>query len=102
MVSAEGMSVSLWDAHSVDSGVYIVMIGYAAGIAMGAMAMKGSMLRWQAIVALVGFGIVLLKMRGGILDSITHGAIGAKLLAVAAIGGVVFSALCIAKPAQAK
>ncbi len=103
MISAEGMSVSLWDAHSAAMGqVLMVMIGFALPIAMGAMAAKGAMQRWQAIVALVGFAFVVFKFRDGFMDMLTHGAIGAKLMWLGAVVGAVLSVLCIAKPEQAK
>lgn len=103
MVSGEGMSISLWDVHSADMGqVLMVMIGYGLGIVAGVMAMKGGMQRWQGIMAVVGFAFVVFKFRGGFLDLITHGAIGGKLMGLAAVAGLVFSVLCIAKPAEAK
>lgn len=104
LASGEGMSVSFWDMHNVDMAqTLMVMVGYGAGLAMGAMAMaKPPMQRWQAIVAAVGFGFVLFKFRGGLIDLITHGAIGAKLMGLAAIVGLVCSVLCAAKPDAAK
>ena len=103
MMSGEGISVSLWDAHSADmGGVLMVLIGFGLGAAMGAMAMKAGMQRWQAIVALLGFALVLVKLRSGFFDMIAHGAIGAKLMGLAALAGAVLSALCVAKPEQAK
>ena len=103
MASGEGMSISFWDVHTVAMFDFLqVAIGYGLGIVMGAMAAKGVMLRWQAIVATVGFALVVVKFRGGFIDLITHGAIGAKLMGIAAIAGLVFSVLCLAKPEQAK
>jgi hypothetical protein len=104
LASGEGMSISFWDMHNVDMAqTMMVMAGYGLGLAMGAMAAaKPPMLRWQAIVALLGFAFVVFKFRGGFLDLITHGAIGAKLMGLAAIAGLVFSGLCLAKPEATK
>jgi hypothetical protein len=100
LVSAEGVSMSFWDMHSVAMGqTLIVMIGFAIPLAMGVMAMKGTMLRWQAIVALLGFAFVVFKFRGGFLDLITHGAIGAKLMGIGAVVGLIAAIICVAKPA---
>lgn len=104
LASGEGISMSWWDLHNVDMvQTMLVMAGFGLGLAMGAMAAaKPPMLRWQAIVALLGFAYVVFKFRGGFLDLITHGAIGAKLMGIAAIAGIVFSGLCLAKPEGSK
>jgi len=103
-VSESGISMSFWGMKALMGGqTYLVMAGFVVGLVMGAMAMaKAPMQRWQAIVALVGFAFVVFKFRGGFLDLITHGAIGAKLMGLAAIAGLVLSGLCIAKPEEAK
>lgn len=98
LVSAEGLSFSFWDGHSADMAqTMMVMIGFAVPLVMGIMGLKG-MLRWQAIVAIVGFAFVLFKFRGGTIDIITHGAIGGKLMGIGAIAGLVFSILAVLKP----
>lgn len=105
MVSAGGASISFFSMKElIGSGqVFMVMGGYAAGLAMGAMAAaKPPMLRWQGIVAIVGFGFVVFKMRDGFLKLITDGAIGAKLMGISAIAGLVLAILCVAKPETAK
>jgi hypothetical protein len=103
-VSMGDESMSFFAMRQVDAGqVYMVMVGYVAAAAMGGMAMaKAPMLRWQSIVALVGFAFVAFKFRGGFMDMLTHGAIGAKLMWVGAVAGLVLSGLTIAKPEQAK
>jgi hypothetical protein len=105
MVSEAGMSISFFKMRELMGAgqVFLVMGGYAAGLVMAALAAaKPPMQRWQGIVAALGFGLVLLKMRGGTIDMITHGAIGAKLMGISAIAGVVFAILCVAKPETAK
>ena len=105
MVSAGGQSISFFSMKElIGSGqVFMVMGGYAAGLAMGAMAAaKPPMQRWQGIVAILGFGFVMFKMRDGFMKLITDGAIGAKLMGISAIAGLVFAILCVAKPETAK
>ena len=103
MISMEGMSISFWDAHKAPDGVqvYLVMAGYALAAAMGAMGAAKGLKRPQAIAALVGFAFVVFKFRGGFFD-LLKAAIGAKLMFVAAVAGVVVSALAIAKPEDGK
>ena len=103
MISMEGMSISFWDAHKAPDGVqvYLVMAGYALAAAMGAMGAAKGLKRPQAIAALVGFAFVVFKFRGGFFD-LLKAAIGAKLMFVAAVAGVVVSALAIAKPEEGK
>ena len=103
MISMEGMSISFWDAHKAPDGVqvYLVMAGYALAAAMGAMGAAKGLKRPQAIAALVGFAFVVFKFRGGFFD-LLKAAIGAKLMFVAAVAGVVVSVLAIAKPEDGK
>jgi hypothetical protein len=103
MISMEGMSISFWDAHKAPDGVqvYLVMAGYALAAAMGAMGAAKGLKRPQGIAALVGFAFVIFKFRGGFMD-LLKAAIGAKLMFIAAIAGVVVSALAIAKPEEGK
>jgi hypothetical protein len=105
MQSFGGKSISFWDYKELmGSGqIFMVMGGYAAGLVMGVLAAaKPPMLRWQGIVAIVGFAFVVFKMRDGFLKLITDMAIGGKLMGIAALGGLVFSILCVAKPETAK
>lgn len=105
MVSAGGESISFFSMKElIGAGqVFMVLGGYAAGLAMGAMAAaKPPMQRWQGIVAALGFAFVMFKMRDGFMKFITDGAIGAKLMGISAIAGLVFAILCIAKPETAK
>jgi hypothetical protein len=102
MISEEGMSISLFKLREADAGmVYIVMAGFAAAAVMGGLALKG-LLRWQAIVATVGFALVLIKFRDGLPTDIFKGAIGSKLMGLSMIGGVICSIIGIAKPEGTK
>jgi hypothetical protein len=100
------ISISLWKAREAPGGaaqVYMVMAGYIAPLIMGAMAAaKPPMLRWQSIVALIGFLFVLFKMRDALPFNIFKGAIGAKLMGLTAYAGAILSALTLAKPETAK
>lgn len=100
------MSISLWKAREAPGGaaqVYMVMAGYIIPMIMGAMAAaKPPMLRWQSIVALLGFLFVLFKMRDALPFNIFKGAIGAKLMGLTAYAGAILSALTLAKPETAK
>ncbi|MBA3817591.1 MAG: hypothetical protein H0X17_01755 [Deltaproteobacteria bacterium] len=103
LVSAEGMSISLFDMRKFDAAnTFIIMGGFAAALAMGAMGAAKGMQRWQSIVAIVGFALIVIKMRSGFLDLITKGAIGAKLIGIAAVVGLVFAILTAIKPEPAK
>jgi hypothetical protein len=85
------------------SQVFMTMAGYVLALVMGAMAAaKPPMQRWQGIVAALGFLWVCFKMRDGFMKLITDGAIGAKLMAISALAGLVVSILCVAKPETAK
>jgi hypothetical protein len=94
------VSASIWDAHSADMGQTLMyMGGFAAALVMGVLAMNGGLQRWQAIVSLVGFALVILKSR----DVISHVmddfvGIGGKLAIFSSIIGVVVSGLALAKP----
>ncbi len=103
MISMEGMSISFWDAHKAPDGVqvYLVMAGYALAAVMGAMGAAKGLKRPQAIAALVGFAFVVFKFRGGFFD-LLKAAIGAKLMFVAAVAGLVVSILAVAKPEDGK
>jgi hypothetical protein len=119
MVSEGPVSFSFWKLPELlkamgapDSGrtqVLITMAGYAAAAVAGLIAVvKPPMQRWQGVLALVGFALVLIKLRaglgtgGGFVDLLKHGAIGAKLMCIAPILGVVVSILSLAKPETAR
>lgn len=106
MMTFGSESISFWKLREAPGGssqVFMTMFGYVAPLVMGAMAAaKPPMLRWQAIVSIVGFAWVVFKMRDGFMKLITDGAIGAKLMGISAIAGLVFAILCVAKPETAK
>ncbi len=103
-VSFGDMSFSLWKTRQGDAAnVYMVMVGFGVPLVMGAMAAaKPPMLRWQSIVALLGFVLVFIKMRQGLPTDIFKGAIGAKLMGLALYAGTICSVLTLAKPETAK
>ena len=71
----------------------------------GLMALLGifrpPMLRFQGLIALIAFAYVIGKMRGGIIDYIRDGGIGAKLIGIAPLAGALFAILSLAFAAAA-
>ncbi len=101
MASFEGVSITFWDGHRGPEGVqtYLVMAGYALGAVMGATGVARGLKRPQAIAAAIGFAFVLLKFRGVFAD-LFKAAIGGKLLLIAAVAGLVVSAIAAATAAD--
>lgn len=100
MVKMGSASISLWDLKGLPGGsgqVYLTLAGFVLGIAMGAAALKGPLKRWQSGVAAAGFALSTVKLRGSFGD----GAIGAKLMFLAAIVGLVVAIVTIVKPEKA-
>lgn len=97
-------SISLWKTREVQAGqVYLIMAGYAAPLVMGALAVaKPPMQRWQSIVAILGFALIVVKMRDALPADFMKGAIGMKLMGLSAIIGLVISIVTAAKPETAK
>lgn len=85
--------------HDTVNGV-ILLAGFVVPLVMAIMGLtKPPFLAWQAAVSLAGFALLAVKTR--IWQSIKH--IGdvptsSKLAMIAIIGGVIVSALAIAKP----
>ncbi len=99
MVSMGGQSISLWDVKAFDAGqVYLVLAGFLLPAIMGGMALKGGLLRWQAGVAIAGFGLCVIKLRPW--GEVFGGAIGAKLMILGAFIGFAASIAAVAKPAK--
>jgi hypothetical protein len=98
-VSFGDMSFSLFAARKGDAAnTFMVMGAFAAAAVMGGMALSKPLLKWQAGVAAAGFGLVLLKLRAAITHVFSQGfGIGAKLIIVAAIAGLVVSILAAVK-----
>lgn len=103
-ISEGPLSLSFWkfrDLPEVGAQPIIALIGFLLAAAMGGMAVaKKSLLRWQAIVALVGFGLAILTkgVRSGLSYEGVSTAIGGKLLFLSAIVGIVAAIAGIAKP----
>jgi hypothetical protein len=99
-------SITFWKMHSIPGQggqIYITMFGYLLALVAGVLAVaKAPMQRWQGILAAVGFAFVIFKMRDGFMKLITDGAIGAKMMAIMALVGLVIAVLCAAKPESAK
>jgi hypothetical protein len=100
---------TFWDLHKapteVGGGVhvYMVMGAFAASLLMGLIgAAKPPFQRWQGIVALLGFAFVLFKMRKVLSAMVKHGGISGRMMIGAAVVGVIFSFLTLAKPETAR
>ena len=78
----------------------LVLVGFILPLAMGIMGLtKPPFQMWQAGVALAGFALVAIKFR--IWSTIKHigdAPLSGKLTMIAIIGGVIVSALALAKP----
>lgn len=99
MVSMGGASISLWEVRAFDAGqVYMVLIGFLLPAVMGGLALKGGLLRWQAGVAIAGFGLCVIKLRPW--GEVFGGAIGAKLMVIGAFLGLIAAIAGVAKPAK--
>jgi hypothetical protein len=99
MVSLGDESISLWKAREGDAAqVYMVMVGYVLGIVGAVLGMK-AMQWWNGLISLAGFLFVAFKFRiwNGFLSMLTDGAIGAKMMWIGCIAGVIFAILSMIK-----
>jgi len=94
---------SFWSMRiHAPADAWMTLFAYAVGFVVPALALlKPPIVRWQALVSALAFAFVLIKLRSVIGVFITDGNIGAKLMVVAPILGLVFSILCVLKPAMA-
>src|SRR5204863_9707741 len=88
---------SFWSMRvHAPADAWMTLFAYAVGFAVPAFALlKPPILRWQAVVAALAFAFVLIKLRSVMGVFITAGSIGAKLMVVAPVLGLVFSVLCV-------
>jgi hypothetical protein len=102
-VSVGPFSASLWKLREAPGGsgqVFLTMGGFVVGAVMGVLAVTGKRLvRWQAIVSLIGFALSFIKVRDGLTGE--GSAIGAKLLFIAALIGLIAAIAGTAKPEKA-
>ena len=75
--------------------------GFGAAIVMGAMGVQKGMQRWMSVIAIVGFSVVILRMRGEIVELMKAG-IGGKLMGIAALAGLALAILTTVKPEPQK
>jgi hypothetical protein len=98
-----GHGESVWALRSLSpSSTYLVMSGFAAAILVASVGVaRPPLLRYQALVAVLGFALVLVKLRS-VLDMLLTGpSIGGRLLAAAPMVGVVMCGLAMLKAAPA-
>lgn len=94
------LSLSFWDMREqAPANTYMTIAAYAVGFVVPGIALvKPPILRWQAIVSALAFAFVLIKLRGLLGAFFTDGGIGAKLMVVAPLLGLICSILCLVKP----
>ena len=97
-LGAAGLSFWAMREHA-PANTYMTISAYAVGFVVPAISIvKPPILRWQAIVSVLAFAFVLIKLRELLGAFITDGSIGAKLMVVAPGLGLIFSILCLVKP----
>jgi hypothetical protein len=107
-VSFGSESVSLWKLYSAmpASAEWPLLKGHpithlvlgVVAIAMAGIGLVKPFARWQGIVATVAFVLAFVNMREGFFKLLTEGAIGAKLIFVGILGGLILSILATARP----
>jgi hypothetical protein len=79
----------------------MVLVGFIAPIAMGAMGLKAPFKRWQGIVALLGFVLVAVKFRAWeMIKFIGLMPMGMKLAIISCLVGAVVAAITVAVPEE--
>ena len=82
------LGISFWDLRDADGGwrVYLVLAAFAAPVLASQTTKAG------ALLGVAGFGYVAWRVFGtDVVTIVTHGSIGAILMAVAAFGGLLAS-----------
>lgn len=90
--------VSLFDTRHFDpTNFYVIAAGYGLAVGVSAIGIAKGMQRWMSVLAIVGFSLVLLRMRGEVVELLKAG-IGAKLMGTAALAGLALAILTTVKP----
>lgn len=96
--------LKLWDARHEDAlKVYLPLAGYGLAALMGVWAMRSSLTRGKALIALVGFALAILvkEVRVGLKGEGFETAIGGKILFLTAVIGLVVALIGLIKPERA-
>ena len=90
-------SLSFWDLRSVAAAqVYLALVGFAGGLAMGGLAVaRGALSRWQAVIATLCFSLAILP--AGVREGM-KAEVGGKLMLLAAIAGLAIAIAGIVRP----
>jgi hypothetical protein len=106
-----GIDFTLWKLRDVNPSEslihpYVILIAMIAPVAFGALALRSQRLpRWQSIVSVLCFGIALLIAMTVFSKTETtfgdHGALGAKLMIAALLGGAAAAIAGIVRPERA-
>ena len=83
------------------SRVLVLMGGFAAAVVMGGLSLALGMKRWIGILASLGFIATWVAIEFNVADLFGL-MIGAKLMAIGAIGGLVSAIACAIAPEQAR
>jgi len=99
LVSAMGMSVSLWDARSAAAAdVYVPLIGFLIGCGAGfAGIVKGPMNRVFGGIAVAGFVLTVIKLRE-LFEHFGDAAYGGKLMLACSAIGLIVAIVATVKP----
>ena len=87
-------------AEGIGSRVYVLMAGLAIALVGAGIGAATGMKRWNGIVAALGFAGVWVALEFKTFDLFSF-AIGAKLIALAAIGGLAAAIVAAVKPEPA-
>ena len=89
---APGMG-TLWGLHRIDMMQTLLMIGtYAVPFLIAAAATaRPPFLRVHALVSIVSFAAALWRLRHDLSGFLQHGGVGAKLMAIAPLAGILFA-----------
>jgi peptidoglycan/LPS O-acetylase OafA/YrhL len=94
--------VSFYDTRHFDAPhFYMTAGGYGAALAMGVLAISKGMQRWMSVIAIIAFSLVILRMRGELVELLNAG-LGGKLMSVAALAGLALAILTTVKPEPVK
>lgn len=88
--------LSFWSLRGMNpTGTLLPMAAFAVAIVMAAGALvRPPMVRTQAIIAGMAFAFVLVRLRDVIVAFATDGALGARMIAFGAAGGLIAAVAC--------
>jgi hypothetical protein len=90
---------SIWALREIVPGTtYPLLVAFVTPAIVAALALANPPAqRWQGILSLMGFGLVLMKLRDALVNFVVEGSASAKVLVVAPAIGVVLSIVVLVK-----